>query len=381
MIRVAQVATAAGSIQILLLDHIERLRAEGYDVEAVCAPGAAVAALEARGMVVRTVPLAREPAPRLDARSLAALRQLFATRAYDVVHSHTPKAGLLAPLAARLAGTRVILHTIHGLLFHDRSPLLARVLGFGCELWTARLAHRLLSQTREDIEVARRYRLCRPDRIEYIGNGIDVRRFSRAAVPGARAAVRAALGFADGDVVVGVVGRLVDEKGFREFARALEILLPAHPRLRGLLVAPHDAGQSDALDPDRLLAAVDRSRVVHLGHRDDMPEIYAAMDVFALPSYREGLPRTVMEAAAMGLPVVASDIRGCREVVRDGKTGLLVAPRDAAALAAALGSLIDDPERRRSMGEAGSRHVRAEFDAAAVRDRLVDYYRRIVGPP
>ncbi|MGH2724861.1 MAG: glycosyltransferase family 4 protein [Actinomycetota bacterium] len=381
MIRVAQVATSAMSIRLLLLDHIERLREEGYEVEAVCAPDPSLEEVAARGIPVHTVPFRRDLAPVADIRSLGALRRLFARRRYHVVHSHTPKAGILAPLAARRAGTPLILHTVHGLLFHDRSMPAQKVLGRAAETWTGRLAHRLLSQSREDIEVALRYRICPPGRIDYIGNGIDVSRFSREALPDARAERRAELGFDDDTVVVGMVGRLVEEKGFVDFFGAMARVMESRPHVRILLIAPHDPGQADEIDPERLLAMVDRQRVVHLGFRADLPELYAAMDVFALPSYREGLPRTPLEAAAMEVPVVASNIRGCREAVVDGVTGLLVEPRSPGPLAAAIASLVDDAATRGQMGKAGREHVAREFDARAVLDRLADYYRRVVGPP
>lgn len=381
MIRVAQVATSALSIRLLLLDHIERLRQEGYEVEAVCAPDHSLEEVVARGIPVHTVPLHRDLAPGPDMRGLGELRRLFARRRYDVVHSHTPKAGILAPLAARLAGTPLVLHTVHGLLFHDRSRPREKVLGVAAEMWTGRLAHRLLSQSREDIEVAARYRLCRPGHIEYLGNGIDVSRFSRRRLPDARARRRSELGFDDDAVVVGMVGRLVEEKGFVDLFRAMARVLEARPQVRILLVAPHDPGQADEIDPERLLAMVDRTRVVHLGFREDLPELYAAMDVFALPSHREGLPRTPLEASAMEVPVVASNIRGCREAVTDGVTGVLVEPRSPSALAEAIVALVDDAPARAQMGKAGRDHVVREFDAGAVLDRLAAYYRRVVGPP
>jgi glycosyltransferase involved in cell wall biosynthesis len=381
VIRVAQVATSPLSIRFLLLDHIERLRAEGYEVEAISAPGEPLEEVRARGIPVQTVPIRREPSPRADLRSLAALKELFARRRYRVVHSHTPKAGLLAPLAARLAGTPFILHTIHGLLFHDRTPPRRKALGMACELWTGRLSHRLLSQSHEDMRVATRYRLCSPDRIEYIGNGIDVARFSRERVPSARTECRAQFGIPEEAVVVGMVGRLVEEKGFGEFARAMARVMATRSNVWMLLIAPDDPGQSDQLHPQRLLATLDRSRVVQLGYRTDLPELYSAMDVFVLPSHREGIPRTPLEAAAMELPVIASNIRGCREAVVDGLTGLLVEPRDAQELAMAILGLVDDTEERERMGKAGRNHVVTEFDAEVVLDRLANYYRRVVGAP
>src|SRR5512140_3709907 len=153
-LRIAQVATAGMSIHLLLLDHIRALEKAGHEVVAVCAPGPFVEKIRAAGVKVETVPMSRELSFSRDWRSLRDLRDLFRRGKFDVVHTHTPKAGLIGPVAARLAGVPVIVHTIHGLLFHDRMPVLKRCIFWVAEKWTATFAHRLLSQSREDVRVA-----------------------------------------------------------------------------------------------------------------------------------------------------------------------------------------------------------------------------------
>ncbi len=377
-IRVAQVTTTAVSVRYLLSDHIERLLSEGYEVDAVCGPDDSTSFVEDLGIRVVRIPFVREPSPLADLKTTRALWSLFRSRRYDIVHSHTPKAGLLSPLAGRLAGTPVVLHTVHGLLFHDRSRPTEKVLGAVCEFWTARFAHRLLSQSREDIKVAARVHLKSSDLVDYIGNGIDIRRFHPDVALGARDRLRAELGVRPGEVVVGMVGRLVQEKGFLEFVEAMRGVMAERPNVRTLIIGPTEKDQSDGLDPVALTATLDPSRTTWLGHRNDIAELYTAMDIFALPSYREGVPRALMEASAMGLPLVASNIRGCREVVRDGQTGLLVEPRQVQPLKAAILRLVDDEALRAKMGQAGRAHIAREFDAELVLDRLAAYYRNLV---
>lgn len=380
-IRVAQVATTATSVRYLLADHIGRLTDEGYEVDAVCGLDDNIEEVERMGIAVRRIPFVRELSAAADLRTLRALWSLFRSRRYHVVHSHTPKAGLLAPVAAQLARTPVVLHTVHGLLFHDRSLARDKLLGGACELWTAKFSDRLLSQSREDIDVIARLHLKRADRVEHIGNGIDIRRFHPDVATTTRAHARSQLGIAAGDVVVGMVGRLVREKGFVEFFEAMRQAMADRPFVRTLIVGPDDPGQSDGLKRDDFGSTLDPQRTIWLGHRNDLPEIYSAMDVFVLPSYREGIPRTLMEASAMGLPVVASNIRGCREVARDGVTGILVEPRQVPTLHRAIVHLADDPDLRIKMGKAGREQIVAEFDASIVLDRLAAYYRRTVGDP
>lgn len=378
-IRIAQVATAAMSVRYLLLDHIQRLLTEGYEVEAVCADDESADVVERQGIVVRRVPFVREPAPVADVRTIRALWSLFRERRYDVVHSHTPKAGLLAPVAAQLARVPFVLHTVHGLLFHDRSTWKEKLLGSACELWSAKFSDRLLSQSQEDIGVIQRFHLKAPERVELIGNGIDVSRFHPDVRRDTRSIVRAELGIDDDEIIFGMVGRLVREKGFVEFHAAMQEVMRDRRRVRTLIIGSEDVGQSDALTRASFVSKLDPSRVIWLGHRNDLPRMYSAMDVFALPSYREGIPRTLMEASAMGLPVVATNIRGCREVAPNELSGLLVEPRQVPGLVRALCRLADDPALRLRLGEAGRARIVAQFNSLVVLDRLAAYYRRIVG--
>lgn len=377
-IRVAQVTTTAVSVRYLLRDHIERLLTEGYEVDVVCGPDDSTSFLEGLGIRVVQIPFVREPSPVADLKTTRALWSLFKSKRYDIVHSHTPKAGLLSPVAGRLARTPVVLHTVHGLLFHDKSRPMEKALGAVCEFWTAGFAHRLLSQSREDIQVAARVHLKAAERIDYIGNGIDIQRFNPGVAVGARDRLRAELGAGHDDVVVGMVGRMVREKGFLEFFEAMRQVMDVRPNVRMLLIGPTEKDQSDGLDPVALTSNLDPARTAWLGHRSDIPELYGAMDVFALPSYREGVPRALMEASASGLPVVATNIRGCREVVKDGETGILIEPRQVPPLRNAILRLVDDSALRTRMGQAGRAHIVKEFDAELVLDRLAAYYRNLV---
>jgi glycosyltransferase involved in cell wall biosynthesis len=251
---------------------------------------------------------------------------------------------------------------------------------YGLERLAAACSDAELVQNPEDIEVLRRLRIPR-QRIHLLGNGVDLARFDRARVdPAAVEERRREVGAGPDDVLVGAVGRMVVEKGYRELFDAAARL--ARPGVRFAVIGPDEPDKADALGPaDHQLA--DEAGVVRLGERKDMAEWYAAFDVFVLPSWREGFPRAAMEAAAMGLPIVTTDVRGCRQVVDDGTTGLLVPVRDPARLAGAIGRLVDDADLRRRFGAAASAKAQAEFDqqrqidlTLGVYDELLDRARR-----
>jgi glycosyltransferase involved in cell wall biosynthesis len=178
-------------------------------------------------------------------------------------------------------------------------------------------------------------------------------------------------------VVVGVVGRLVHEKGYREIIQAAAQLRDRSPALRFAVIGPEEPEKRRSVSSAERAAAADAG-VRFLGRRDDVERLYRGMDIYVLASYREGFPRSAMEAAAMRLPIVATDVRGCRQVVDSGVTGLLVPVRDSRALADAIGALAVDPERRLRMGEAGREKALAEFDQQRCIDVTLAVYRRLI---
>jgi glycosyltransferase involved in cell wall biosynthesis len=377
--RVAHVATAAMSLRYLLRGQMEAIQERGYAVTGMSSPGPDAAVLGARGLAHEAVPMTRRLTPLQDLVSLFRLYRAMRRRRFAIVHTHTPKPGLLGQLAARAAGVPVVVNTLHGFYFHDRMPALARRFYVAMETVAGRCSDLILSQNEEDVQTALRLGIARPGQIRLLGNGIDVRRFDPASCDRrVRQETRAALGIASDAPVVGFVGRLVAEKGLPELLDAMRLVVRAVPRVRLLLVGGTDREKADHLGEAAAAARGIEDVCVFAGVRQDMPELYAAMDVFALPSHREGFPRAPMEASAMKVPCVVTDVRGCRQAVAHGRNGLLVPPGDAAALAEALLSLLRDPIRARRLGEDGRRRALSEFDERRVFERVLDEYERLL---
>jgi glycosyltransferase involved in cell wall biosynthesis len=172
--------------------------------------------------------------------------------------------------------------------------------------------------------------------------------------------------------------RFVYEKGFAELFAAAERISSRRSDVRFLIIGGRDEDQSDSLEPEILERLQRTGRFHFLGWQQEMPRWYSAMDLFVLPSHREGVPRACMEAAAMELPVIASDIRGCREVVRHQETGLLIPVENPDALSQAIESLVVDANLRRQMGLRGRRHIAQNFSQGQVLERLLSFYAQIV---
>lgn len=376
--RLIHLTTTDISLELLLGPQLQRFVEEGYEVIGVSAPGPFVEAVEARG--VRHVPLrhaTRAMAPHHDLAAVGELYRLFRRLRPTIVHTHNPKPGLYGRIAAHLARVPVIVNTVHGLYALPEDRLAKRAVVYGLERVAATCSDAELVQNVEDIDVLRRLRI--PEsRIHLLGNGIDLERFrKRPDYAAARERLRAEWAIDPDAVVVGAVGRLVLEKGYVELLEAWRSVGANHPDAQLVIIGPEDTDKADAV-PAALRAEAEGAGVRFLGHRHDVEDCYQALDIYVLATYREGFPRSAMEAAASGLPIVATDIRGCRQVVDDGRTGMLVTVRDATALAAAIDRLVSDPTLRADMSTAAVAKATADFDQERVIQLTLDTYERLL---
>ncbi len=373
--RVAHVTTVDMSVRHLLLNQLLWLRAAGFDVTAMSASGPDIEPVTAAGVRHFDVPFTRRMTPMADVRACWTLWRLFRRERFTIVHTHQVKAAVFGQLAARLAGVPIVVNTVHGFYFHDNTPWLKRRAWIALERLTARLSTLLLSQNREDVETAAREGICGPDKIRHIGNGIDVERFDRSAIDPARVeSLRRRLGVAPRDVVVGFVGRLVREKGVLDLFDAIKRLRPRFPALRLLVIGPVDSDKPDAISQATAAGYGIEDATVFTGYRHDMPELYALMNVCVLPSHREGLPRSPMEASAMGVPCIATAIRGCREVIREGENGYLVPVNDPEALAAGIARILADAALAARLSKRARAIACEQFDERLVFDRVKAAY-------
>lgn len=378
--KVAHITTIDLSLRLLLFNQLRSLQAAGYEVTGISTPGPYVADLEAAGIRHLASPMTRSLTPAKDLAALVKLTRLLRREAFTIVHTHNPKPGLIGQVAARWAGVPIVVNTLHGFYFHEHMRPTWRRFYIQMEKIAARHSDVILSQNREDMRTALAEGICRADQIKWLGNGIDLRRFDRGTVPAATLeAARAELGLDAARPVVGFVGRMVAEKGLADLLAAAKTVLGELPGVQFLLVGPLDGEKADALTPAAAQAYGVGEACIFAGMRQDMPTMYALMDLFVLPSHREGFPRAPMEASAMGIPCVVTDIRGCREVVEPGANGLLVPLRDAGALAQAIVRILQDPAWAAAMGATARQMARTRFDEEQVFTRVKAEYERLLG--
>lgn len=365
------------------------LAADGHEVVAACPlefDGHVAAGYLGADVDLHAVPARRHLDRRAVTDDIAGIAAYLRRERFDVLHVHGALIGLQARVAARAARVPAVVAQAHGFYFHAGSRTAARV---GLRLLEQQFARHLtdvlVTVSREDHELAVRHRFRRdPGQLVHVpGVGVDTDRFApdhTAAGRLRRGHLRASLGAADDDTVVTFVGRLVGEKGLDDLAEAFIQAAPGR-RLVLWLVGDVLGSERDHTAPARVAGRLAdhglADRVRFVGRRDDIPELLRSSDVFVLPSLREGLPVSLLEAMASEVAVVATDIRGSREVVEDGRTGLLVPVRRPDALASALLRLHDDTGLRRALGRAARGEVVARYAVAVSLAPLLDLYTRL----
>lgn len=349
----------------LLYAKLRALSDAGYDVHVACP---APRTLE--GITCHALPMRRTISP-YDMVTYFQLKQLFLKEKFDIVHTHSAKAGFIGRLAARASDVPNVFHTYHGLPFYDGQNRVTHAFYSRLEKYAVARADALFSQNREDMDALLALGTP-PKRVFYEGNGIDVDAYAPDAA--LRESTRKKLGLLDGEVVIGLFARIEPVKGHMVLFDALKHLSAP---CRVLLAGTNMGASSRYEHLVRRRAAACGCTL--LPHQNDMHTLLCAMDILVLPSKKEGIPRIVMEAMTSGLPVVASDVPGTRETVINGSTGLLVPYGDSSALAHALEALISDTTLRKSLGNNGRTYALAHFDERAVIAQMLRAYSFLCG--
>ncbi|HRZ87026.1 MAG TPA: glycosyltransferase family 4 protein [bacterium] len=352
-------------------------RSSGYEADLITGPAIGPEGTlipQAQAVISRVIvidELRRSIHPLYDIVSFWKLRRLLLKERYDIVHTHSSKAGIIGRLAAKFAGASVIIHTIHGLAFHEYQSEAVNAVYRALERVAARWTDVIITVADVMTKKALDARIGVPGKYRTIYSGMDLDAF--LTPPGDIAAFRRKLGFGDGDIVIGKVGRLFHLKGHEYVIEAARHIIPKNPRVKFLFVG-------DGILRGELAGAVERLGLgphfvfTGLVPAEDVPRYIHAMDIVVHASLREGLPRVVPQGSACGKPVVAFDVDGACEVIRNGETGFLVPPQDTGRLADALAALAADPEKRRKMGEAGRRTVDPIFRNEYMVEQIVKVY-------
>lgn len=350
-----------------------------YEVAVLASPGKSWSLLDYLGSDVERieVPMERHISPLKDLKSLCRLIRVFLREKPDMVHSMTPKAGLLCMMAAWICRVPVRVHTFTGLVFPTAKGLTQKLLMLTDRITCACATH-IIPEGQGVKNDLIDYRITRkPMRVLGYGNvrGIDLEYFNPdlPAVKANAAKIRK-----PGIFTFIFIGRLVSDKGINELVEAFSRLHNNYSASRLLLVGPLEA-ELDPLAPETLEIIDNNPAIQAVGNQEDVRPWLAASDALVFPSYREGFPNVVIEAGAMGLPSIVTDINGSREIIRDGINGKIIPPRDADAIFREMKNMINNPVETATLGTSARPLIESRYEQSFVRNCLKEFYKEIWG--
>lgn len=375
-----------GSIDIDARLELMHSLSTDFDIRALGSSETLYEKFRAEGFEYTYYPLSRKANPLSDVMTLTRLFFIFRKLKPDLIHAFDTKPCVWARIAARLAGVPIIIGTLPGLgsLYVNESFInrLIRSVYQTLQKIACGLSDLTMFQNKDDAEQFVKDRIVSAQKVMIIpGSGVSTEMFSQTQVPNAeKAALKNELQIQPETLVITMISRIIKTKGVFEFMDAAREIKNCNSKVHFLLVGPVDNESLDRLNDSELEQL---KQVVHwIGPRRDVRNILAISDVFVLPSaYREGIPRVLLEAASMGLPIVTTDSPGCREVAEPGINGFLVPLYDARALSHAISQLVEKPELRQQFGNVSRQRAVDEFDSLKIADRTRAKYRQLLVQP
>ncbi|WP_036992650.1 glycosyltransferase family 4 protein [Metapseudomonas furukawaii] len=382
-VRVARVSTVPYFVATQLKGQIERLAASGAQTVVITSPGEELSRIDwSERLTLELIEIPRSPHPLKDLLALFRLFMAFRRQKFNIIHSTTPKAGLLSAISSFLARVPIRLHTFTGQPWVGLSGPLA---------WFARSSDKVIGRlsthcyadSESQCEFLVSTGVIKRNKISVIGAGslagVSLSRFNPARFSQTdKNELRAELGISEGSRIVLFVGRICKDKGIFELLEAFRRALGAGVNAELLLVGPIDQGRDD-VDSLSLADLSGQAKVHHVGYTD-CPEKYMAIaDLLCLPSYREGFGTVVIEAAAMGVPTLGTAIYGLTDAIVNGETGVLVPPRDSEALCGEMIRLLSCPELLAGMGKSAYSRCLKCFDAEVINGQVLEEYERLMG--
>lgn len=341
---VFRVTTVPVALYKLLKGQLRFLQ-EDFDVKCICSEGDYIDDLRREeGVDVIPVEIKREISLWNDIKALYRLWKIFRNYRPDIVHSHTPKAGLLAMLAAKLAGVKIRIHTYTGVRFETATGLL-RIILMTMDRITCACATEIIPEG-DGVKNTLCCNNITKKPLKKIANGningIDLQYFHPQAVSSdTRDMLRRDLNINEDDFVLSFVGRIVKDKGMNELIEVFDSLSKSNPKLKLILVGPFEE-RLDPVSKESLKILRENENIIMVGLQQDVRPYISISNVFVFPSYREGFPNVVMQAGALGVPCIVTDINGCNEIIVDGENGIIIPSKDKSSLEKAILTMMTD---------------------------------------
>jgi len=376
-IKILEIANVDFVVEKFIIPLIDKLSIEGFEVHIVCSDGKRARKLLNKGYKIKPIAISRRVSIISNFISLIKIYQYMKKENFDIVHVHTPIACVLGRIAAKIAGVPLIIYTAHGFYFHDGMEKWKKDILIGIEKIMSNLFTDLIfTVSKEDEKTAINKKIIAKNKIFYICNGVDINKFNVNNISTDLLEKRKELCIDSKAKIICSIGRIVRAKGIIDLIYAFKDILSELPETILLIIGDNKANERDLKTKDEVVSLVDeydlKEKVIFAGYRNDIRDLLAIVDVFVLPSYREGMPMSIIEAMAMGKAVVATNIRGCREEVINNETGLLVPVGKPRKLANALLKILKDEKLASKMGQNGRVRVEAEFNEEIVLKKQIN---------
>jgi len=375
-VRILRISTVPLSLNLLLKGQLGYMVSKGLDVSVACSYGPEIEELKAREQVsYYPIPLTRKFNVFKDIVALFYLIKLIKKIKPHIVHSHSPKAGIVGMLAAKICNVRLKIHTVAGLPLMETTGFKYRLL-VAVEQIAYKCADWVLPNSVVQMEFIKN-NISTDDKITMIGrgssNGINLDYFKKGEnYNSERVALRVKYDISEDDIVLVFVGRLANYKGINELVDCFKILAKKYAKLKLLLVGPFE--DINPLSKDTIHEIETNERILSTGYQSDVRPFFVLADIFVFPSYREGFPQAVMQACAYELPCVVTDINGCNELVFEGINGYLVPPKNVKSLINACELLITNPDKRASLGNHGRKYLLENFEQKSLWENVYKFY-------
>ena len=372
------VTTVPETARAFLLPQFVALVKNGFEVHlATGIEGDALAELKQIPVTEHRFNFIRDISPFSDIKAIWALYKLCRKHQFDIIHTHTLKASLIGQLTAKLSNIPVRFETVHGIRYLPDMPWLMRKSILIAERTAASCADRIWVLNSEDRDFFLSHKLATKEKIELLGKGgigVDLVRFRPSVLSlQQRADFRSSVGLLPDATVIGFVGRPVRDKGVMELIEAWPQITKKAPNAKLVVICAELPSErsSELIGLHKLQTF---PGTVVLKNRSDMPELYGCMDMLVLPSYREGFSRVIIEALSCGLPVIASDVRGCRDAIVNNKTGILIPPKNSHELVDSVLKLVSNPNLLKQMSIAAREYAVDNFDENAIIAHILRSY-------
>jgi len=374
------------SLKVLLKGQLRFMASNGFDVKGVSSEGEELREVhENEGIAVEAITMSRKITLFQDLKSLWEMWNFLRKEKPQIVHTHTPKAGIIGMLAARLAGVPHRLHTVAGLPLMEATGIKRKILNF-VEKLTYSSATRVYPNSKGLYDFILQNNFTQSNKLKIIGNGssngINTTFFSPIQVTETeRVTLREKLNFQPDDFVFVFVGRIVSDKGINELIKAFSELQTAEnnePAGIKLLLVGGVESDLDPLNPETLVEINQNKDIISVGFQQDVRPFFAISDALAFPSYREGFPNVVMQAGAMGLPSIVSDINGCNEIIVEGENGLIIPPKNVEKLKEKMLTLAKDKNLYTKLKGNSRRMIESRYEQSVVWNALLEEYEGLL---